>query len=84
MEFIKITDVVRPNFNETVFLLEKQTDKKTNVVAAGYLKSIDSNGLNFHVQGQENPFDVFFGGSVSAKATKFKPTHFCRIVLPNE
>lgn len=80
MEWIKLTEDNRPNFDQTVFLMEKRIDESKSVVDCGSLISINASGLQWKTSSNQYSF---FGGSNNLKQL-FTPTHYCEITIPED
>lgn len=77
----------KPDFDHPVFLAKEEIDENGKVkfsVAVGVLKSINSKGLNWEVQGDNNIFNNFGFNIPSDNDNKFQPTHWCEIELPKK
>ena len=81
MDWIKITETTRPEFEQQVFLIE--VGEKESHISLGSLKSIDKNGLNWKIgnNGSDDIFKLFSG--MSQINSSFNPTHYCIPTLPS-
>ena len=79
IDWIKITETTKPEFDEMVLLLEKGS--KENKIDVGKLTAITRDGLVFKHGTDPLDFGNFFN---QFGKSSFRPTHFARINLPKD